>query len=51
MREYGEVEVMVVEEEGQKLPLQVDSTPASSSFLTSPGSGLTTATWPWPRSL
>ena len=33
----GEVEVMVVEEEGQKQPLQVDLTPVSSSFPTLPG--------------
>ena len=42
----GEEEVMVVEVEGQKQPLKVDLTPASSSFLTSPGSGLTGGTWP-----
>ena len=47
----GEVEVMVVEVEGQKQPLKVDLTPASSSFLTSPGSGLKGGTWPWLLSL
>ena len=33
----GEVVAMVVEEEEQKQPLQVDLTPVSSSFPTSPG--------------
>ena len=32
-----EVQAMVVEEEGQKQPLQVDLTPVSSSFPTLPG--------------
>ena len=47
----GEVEVMVEEVEGRKQPLKVDLTPASSSFLTSPGSGLKGGTWPWLLSL
>ena len=33
----GEVVAMVGEEEEQKQPLQVDLTPVSSSFPTSPG--------------